>query len=402
VTFALAVQITSERISLVTGARTIALLLLGWLLPVLTLFAVAFLGSLAFTGLAPLWATGHATALLVTAGASLIVLINATYQDGGEEHLPASILRLSARVAALALAPITIIAFYSIWLRVEQYGLTPQRTIGLALIALGACYAAGYVLASVSPGRWLRPLETTNVAAATLCVGLIVSLLTSVADPIRLSVDDQVARLRSGRTELAKFDFNFLRFEAGRYGLEALQQLAQDKSTPAAIAIAAKADEARQRKQPDGSPATQAAELSVDDLRKKITVLPAGATLPDTFLTQDWTTALSSPRTCVRDATPGFRCEALLADIDRDNAPEILLRSNSYDIAVFHQTPDGKWSLLGRFGTVECDTGTPGNFASGTIRTAPPQFNDLEIKGHRLRIETPCPPLTTDKQPAQH
>jgi len=393
VTFALAVQITSERIALVTGARTIALLLLGWLLPVLTLFAVAFLGSLAFTGLTPLWATGHATALLVIAGASLIVLINATYQDGSEEHLPTGVLRLSARVAALTLAPITVIAFYSIWLRVEQYGLTPQRAIGLALIALGTCYAAGYVLAAVQPGRWLRPLETTNVAAAALCVGLIVSLLTPVADPIRLSVNDQVARLRAGRTELAKFDFDFLKFDAGQYGLDALERLAKDQSTPAAVAIAAKADQARQRKQPASSAAAAAAELSVDELRKKIAVQPAGATLPDTFLAQDWTSALSSPRVCVRDAAPGFQCEALLADIDRDNVPDILLRSNNYDIAVFHQVPGGKWELLGRFGTVECDTGTVGNFASGTIRTAPPLFNDLEVKGHRLRLETPCPAL---------
>ena len=388
--FALAVQITSERISLVTGARTIALLLLGWLLPVLTLFAVAFLGSLAFTGLAPLWATGHATALLVVAGASLIVLINATYQDGSEEHVPASVLRLSARIAALALGPITVIAFYSIWLRVEQYGLTPQRVIGLAIIALGAAYATGYVMAAVWPGRWLRPVETTNVAAATLCVVLIVSLLTPIADPGRLSVDDQVARLHAGRTELAKFDFDFLKFDAGRYGLDALERLAKDKSTPTSVAIAAKADEARQRKQRASAPDTQVAELSVEDLRKKITVLPAGSTLPDSFLTQDWTNAMSSPRVCVREATTPFQCEALLADIDRDNVPEILLRANNYDIAVFHQAPGGKWELLGRFGTVECDTGTAGNFGSGAFRTVPPLFNDLEVKGHRLHIDTPC------------
>ena len=77
----------------------------------------------------------------------------------------------------------------------------------------------------------------------------------------------------------------------------------------------------------------------------------------------------------MRDAAEGFQCEALLADIDRDGVPDILLRWNNYDIAVFHQAPGGKWALLGRFGTVSCDTGTAGNFGSGTIR---------------LRIETPC------------
>lgn len=390
VVFALAVQITSERISLVTGARTIALLLLGWLLPVLTLFTVAFLGSLAFTGLTPLWATGHATALLVTAGASLIVLINATYQDGSDEHQPAALLRLSSRIAALALAPIAIIAFYSVWLRVQQYGLTPERILGLALIAVGACYAAGYVLAALWPGRWMRPLETTNVAAATLCVALIVSLLTPVADPIRLSVDDQVARLRAGRIDLAKFDFDFLKFDAGRYGLEALERLSHDRSTPATTAIAQRADEALQRKQRVSSATAQAVELSVDELRKKIMVTPAGATLPDSFLTQDWTNAPSSPRSCVRDAAEGLQCEAMLADIDRDNTPDILLRANNYDITVFHQAQDGKWTILGHFRTAECGTSAVGNFSAGAIRMTAPRFNDLDVNGHPLHFDAEC------------
>lgn len=397
IVFALAVQITSERISLVTGARTIALLLLGWLLPVMTMFAVAFLASLAFTGLEPLWATGRATQILVVAGATLIVLINATYQDGSEEHRPAGVLRLSARIAALTIAPITLIAFYSVWLRVVQYGLTPERIMGLALIALGACYAIGYVVAAVWPGRWLRPIETTNVVAAIAAVAVVLSLLTPVADPVRLSVADQVERLKAGTTDLAKFDFDFLKFDAGRYGREALESLAADKSTPAAQAIAVKAEDARQRKQRLTAIGNPPVQLSPDEMRNKIRVLPAGATLPDTFLTQDWGNATSSPRICIRDAAPGFTCEAMLADIDRDNVPDILLRSNSFDIAVFHLTPAGTWELLGRFGTVECDAGMAGNFDSGTIRTAPSQFNDLEIKGHHVHLDAPCP---TPPQPA--
>ena len=59
--FAVAVHITDTRMSLVIGARTIALILLSWLLPLLALFAWAFFFSLFFTGLAPLWATGSAT-----------------------------------------------------------------------------------------------------------------------------------------------------------------------------------------------------------------------------------------------------------------------------------------------------------------------------------------------------
>src|SRR5579871_1484265 len=55
--FACALHITDARGGLVDGARTLALALLSWLLPVMTVLAIAFLLALPFTGLEPLWST---------------------------------------------------------------------------------------------------------------------------------------------------------------------------------------------------------------------------------------------------------------------------------------------------------------------------------------------------------
>src|SRR5262245_15947096 len=143
--FACALHITDARAGIVEGTRTLALALLSWLLPVMTLFCIAFVVALPFTGLEPLWSTRRATAILLVAGAALVVLINAAYQDGRYDS-PA-LLRYASRAAALVLVPLVGLAAYALALRVTQYGLTPQRVNACACIVLTRCYAIGYAAA---------------------------------------------------------------------------------------------------------------------------------------------------------------------------------------------------------------------------------------------------------------
>lgn len=390
--FALAVHITDTRMSLVIGARTIALILLSWLLPLLALFAWAFLASLFFTGLAPLWATGQATALLVTAGAALVILINANYQDGDEERLPPAILKLSVRAAALALVPIAALAFYSIWLRVGQYGLTPERVVGLAIVAVGGIYAAGYALAALWPGRWMQPLQTTNIIAAFAWVALIVGMLTPVASPARLSVNDQVNRLLAGNTLPDKFDYDLLRFNTGTYGLDALNRLAADRGSPQRILIADGAAAALKRTTPT-SPAIQDA-MTTETLRAGITVFPAGSSLPDSILAQNWSAKGANPlENCVRNAAKPPGCQALLADFDTDGRVDILLRENQWSIIALGQDDTGKWIERGTFVTGQCGAPTF-DFSSPGVTLAPPRPSPLELdfNGKRFQLTPSCNP----------
>jgi len=390
--FALAVHITDTRMSLVIGARTIALILLSWLLPLLALFAWAFLASLFFTGLAPLWATGRATALLVTAGAALVILINANYQDGDDERLPPGVLKLSVRAAALALVPIAVLAFYSVWLRVGQYGLTPERVVGLAIVGVGTIYAAGYAVAALWPGRWMQPLQPTNIAAAFAWVALIVGMLTPVADPARLSVNNQVSRLLAGTIEPAKFDFDLLRFNTGQYGLDALDRLAADRSSPLRIDIADRAADARKRTTPVSRPSSET--LTADAIRAGIKVFPAGSTLPESFITQDWSTRGYSPvENCVKSAPTSEGCQALLADFDADGRMDILLRENQFSIAAFAEDASGKWVQRGTFATGQC--GTPVfDFSNPGVSVVPPRTRPLEldVNGRRYQMSEACNP----------
>src|SRR5690348_7105618 len=198
--------------------RALVHVLLSWLLPLMALFVAGFLASLPFTGLAPLWATRFATGLLLTTSAALVVLINAVHQDGQQEHAPPRVLRLAASLAALMLVPLMVIAAYALGLRVAQHGWTTDRIIAAASLVVAGCYALGYAWAALRPGRWLERIEICNVVAAFVTLAALLALFTPIADPARLSVASQVARLESGAVAPDKFDFAYLRFDGARYG----------------------------------------------------------------------------------------------------------------------------------------------------------------------------------------
>ena len=71
----------------------------------MTLIAAGFLATLVFTGVQPLWDTQFATTLLLIAFGSLVVLLNAAYQDGHTERATPRVLRYPGSLAALTLAP---------------------------------------------------------------------------------------------------------------------------------------------------------------------------------------------------------------------------------------------------------------------------------------------------------
>lgn len=271
--FATAVQLTDVREGLIRGVRSIALMLLSWLLLVLTVLVGGFLAALPFTGLSGLWGTGSATALLLGAAGAMIILINAAYQDGRDENLPPRVLQIAVRAASVLLVPLIGLAAWGLALRIGQHGLTPDRIIAVACAVVGAIYAGGYAFAALSTlkGDWMKPLEPTNLVAAVAAVLTILALFTPVADPARLSVADQVSRLEAGKVSAETFDYNFLRFGSGKVGQAALDRLAA--STDSAIAEKAKAAKANIEQEAPSPPSP----------RPVVGVLPGAAPLPEAF-----------------------------------------------------------------------------------------------------------------------
>jgi uncharacterized protein DUF4153 len=392
--FACAIHLTDVRAGLVRGTRTLSLTLLSWLLPVLTLLIVAFLLALPFTGLEPLWSTRRATSILLTAAAALVFLINDAYQDAGPERPLAAVVRYAGTIAAFALVPLVALAAYGLSLRVAQYGWTPDRIIVLACITVAACYGLGYALAAVLPGPWLRSIERANVVAALVILAVLLALTTPIADPARLSVADQVARLEAGKTPVDQFDFSFLRFDSGRYGEQALERLKRKSDGPDATRISLKANEAldwrdrAQNRQAVRQSATPSSRIT------NITVLSSGPrTLPDSFVQQNWDTMTRTyvlPSCLIADR----KCDAILGDLDGDGAPEILLFTTPVGpAAAFKQAADGKWSYLGSVPNGHC-AGVRNALRAGKFEMVAASLKELDVAGTRLHIITECSPAS--------
>lgn len=391
-TFSLAVHVTDSQAGIVRGVRTLALTLFGWLLPLMVLIVVGFLLALPFTGLEPIWSTRHATALMLSAATALVFLINAAYQDGDEQRSVSPPLRWAGRAAALALGPLVVIAAYGLILRVRQYGWSVDRIFAATYVVGAGCYALGYAVAALRPGRWLSGIEVTNVATSLVILALLVALFTPLADPARLAVQDQVARLLAGRVSPDRFDFNFLRFRSGRYGMQALEQLKDAQGGPEAERISRLAQQALAV----AAPYARAVAPSVPLDRSKTIVALGGQTVPESFLRQDWSAVrsrISLPPCLTRQAA----CEAALLDLDDDGSAEIVLfpvalstpAIFNFGATVFKRGSDHTWMVLGSITNAQCP-GLREAARRGEIRVVPPDLKDVEINGQRLRVTQPC------------
>lgn len=377
--FASAMHLTDVKPAIVRGIRNLVHVLLSWTLPVLTLLVGGFLASLPFTGLEPLWATRSAAGMLLSAAASFVVLINAAWQDGSER--PARVIAISARVASLLLAPLTLLAAYALALRVLDHGWSLDRVIAAACLLVAACYAGGYAAAALRRG-WLPTLAGVNITAAFTVLGVLALLLSPPGDPGRIAVASQLARLEAGQITLRQLDVVYLWQHGARYGRAALARLQGSTTGPDAAWLRTELARLRQPAQDNGvmNPAGQ------------LRVWPAGATLPAGFAQADWRRMQQRARLPLCMRSQNAVCDAFVLDLDGDARPEVVVidaDGNGDDGAVLRQDPRGVWELAASLPVMLGDC-TPllDAMRAGRLRTAPRVLADLEIDGRRIPLQS--------------
>ncbi|MEI9990450.1 MAG: hypothetical protein WDM86_10450 [Rhizomicrobium sp.] len=389
---AAAIHVTDVRAKLWTGIRTVALTLLSWLLPLMTLIAVGFTASLVFTGLAPLWATRSAAGLLLSAAGVVVVLLNTAFQDGAPEHSRAWIFRYAQFAAGLVLVPLVTLAAYALWLRVAQYGWTVERIATAATILIALCYAFGYAAAallSFSGGAWMRLVAPVNVATSFVILAVLLALFTPLGDPARLSVASQIARLKSGTVAAKAFDYGYLRSEGGRYGHDALVAISK---TDFGVATVVVHDRAKAALAETVLPAAPIKLAGPADLAADVAVYPKGAKLPDSFLKQDWHAENFIPGTFVPDCLrlAGAKCDAILLDLDGDGRDEILIADNIEQggiAGLFREGPDSHWTRAGQVIIPVCAK-VAAALRDGQFTLAAPLYRDIAVGGIVLQVET--------------
>ena len=237
--FGLAMAVLRSREAVIGNVRALLIKLLTVLCPVLALALVLFLLTLPFTGLTPLWATGKATPIVLAAAILAVWLLNAAVDDTEVHASTAPPVVLAAKALALALLPLGIIAAVSLGLRIDQYGLTPDRGYGVLAVVLALFYAASYaVIVLWRRAAWRMHLRRANIVLALVSMGVFLLSLTPVADPVSWAARTQASALLAGKIKADAFDFGALWYEMGRPGQAALARIEAASDHPEAAEIA--------------------------------------------------------------------------------------------------------------------------------------------------------------------
>jgi Domain of unknown function (DUF4153) len=228
------------------------------LVPVVLVVMIVFCVALPIQGFAGVFETlsAGATLLTMTAAGASLVSVAIDRDDGQATQSP--LLAWSTRALAVILPVPAVLGAYAVWLRVDQYGWTPERLFAAltALMALG--YALFYCAAVLWRGAWMARVRQVNIAMAGALIVLAVLWLTPVLNAERIAAGSQLARFNAGTLTVAQvepYDYD----QWGVAGEALLATLTEKSKEPGQEALA-------QRLEGTETPAPRP-EVSVGDMR---------------------------------------------------------------------------------------------------------------------------------------
>ncbi len=148
---------------------------------------------------------------------------------------------LSLRIVVPLLVLIAATALYALCVRVQHFGLTVSRVWALVVAFAALLYSGGYALSAFGKNAWFAGMARVNIAVALTLIAVIAATFTPLLSPFRLAADSQyrlvvergLAALESpserpeNRYRIGDQPLKYLRFSAGRYGLQRLEALSR-------------------------------------------------------------------------------------------------------------------------------------------------------------------------------
>lgn len=351
---------------------------------ILTLFSVALVSRLptaVFTG-------QHAIAAswLLWLVAAVVLFLNAAYRDGSIAQPYPSLLGRALKWTV----PLTIVcsatALYALTVRVREYGLTVDRIWALVVAGSAMIYSVGYS-ASAFSRRWLPSMAPVNIFVALALIATIVAMQTPLLSPARLSANSQYRMALNGDLKAERTDkyrgnldpFEYLQFEAGRYGRERLAELAKLQDHPRAEAIRTKALAVQQQQNRWGR-GIGPKMLTAENIRD-LPVFPPGRVLAPA-LVEALRADIANPKDAFSRGTAFDEYAGLFVDLDGDGIEEFVLQTSWFGRV--YQNSNGKWSMVAKTST-KSGCGNQECFkdavAAGKVSAVVPAWKDLVIGG---------------------
>jgi hypothetical protein len=315
-----AIGLTDVQPEMFRALRRLLLTVLRWLTVLASAIVLLFLGAVVVEGVTALWKTNFASAGLISTSLMLVTLYNAVYQDGREpERLPRA-LAWPVRAALIVGPALAGLAFWALALRIRQHGVSEDRLQALVVVTILAGYLVGYALVAAFATQAPFAVRHVNVVMALAIVATLVAIHSPLADLKRVAT---AAQLRRMPVDGDKFDFRYLRFDLGRHGLRALQDLSRSGTRR----VATLAERALAEANTGGTwPFPGQRPLAEDRTRfaTRFEVYPDGTALPADLIDVLFGIykAGSWQLPCI---DRGAQCMALLVDLDHDGREEVVV-----------------------------------------------------------------------------
>lgn len=372
---ALAVVLARTQSRLVTAVQKLLTFIATGLLPLVALLALMFILTLPFTGLEAISQRVSAAGLMSTL-TLLLLLLMAIVREPQKEALPyPGALRYLIK-CSLIVAPIyMLIAGWSLWVRIQQYGWTPERLYGVLVVVVLLVWSFGYLASILRRGR--NPLELQGpviLGVSLLALGLLVLLSSPVIDAWRISVNSHMGLYHSGKIKPDQVSLYMLD-HSGKPGRSALEALQKD--------VAFNQDSKRRR---DLNSLLQGSrdpvkELTATQLVSKVVIAPGSEKPDDAF----WT-FVKAQGYRITSCAEQNACVLVSQDLNADGHPEQVLYAFGDGESLVFGMQKNKWDLL-------AVARLPEGFnkdkllqavANQQLGSAPRIWRDITIDGKRL------------------
>ena len=372
---ALAVVLARTQSRLVTAVQKLLTFIATGLLPLVALLALMFILTLPFTGLEAISQRVSAAGLMSTL-TLLLLLLMAIVREPQKEALPyPGALRYLIK-CSLIVAPIyMLIAGWSLWVRIQQYGWTPERLYGVLVVVVLLVWSFGYLASILRRGR--NPLELQGpviLGVSLLALGLLVLLSSPVIDAWRISVNSHMGLYHSGKIKPDQVSLYMLD-HSGKPGRAALEALQKD--------VAFNQDSKRRRDLNSLLQGSRDAvkELTATQLVSKVVIAPGSEKPDDAF----WT-FVKAQGYRITSCAEQNACVLVSQDLNADGHPEQVLYAFGDGESLVFGMQKNKWDLL-------AVARLPEGFnkdkllqavANQQLGSAPRIWRDITIDGKRL------------------
>lgn len=364
----------------------LVLRLLRLLLPMLLVVVLVFILALPLQGLSSLFGSFSAAGIVMGIAIAGITLITSALDRDQDDAIASRFMIMATKVMALVLPILAGLAVWAIWLRVSDYGWTPERLAASVAAAFVLAYAVLYALSVLRGADWAKHIRNANIALAVTVMGVAVLWLTPVLNAQKISANHQVKRYLTGVVQAKDFPAWEIQNAWGVAGQSAAQQLlalpAEAHSQIIAdLTLATDANKysfQRDRTDPDRNEEAKA-------LANLLTVLPEGRSLPaDSFTETNNTNVENWAKTCAApDTSPCYLIFGPFQPYGQEAALLIVPGSEHYAGVYIMPFEDGGFGWARRIynfnETGEIDPALLDQLTAGNWRIAPSSRQSLWI-----------------------